>query len=209
MIVTYHGNQQFKFQLGDMVIAVNPISKDSHLKGAKFGADICLISVNHEDFNGADQVGFGEKQPFVVNGPGEYEIKGVFIKGFPSKSNYDGEERNNTIYTFNLDSLNVCFLGGLSDLDISAEAKQALEELDLLFVPIGGNGVLNAQDAYKLAVKLEPKAIIPMGFDVGDKDALKTFIKEGGEDVKPIDKLTIKKKDLEGKETDIIILSTS
>lgn len=209
MIVTYHGNQQFKFQLGDMVIAVNPISKDSNLKGAKFGADICLISINHEDFNGADQVGFGEKQPFVVSGPGEYEIKGVFLKAFPSKSNYDGEERNNTIYTFNLDSLNVCFLGALSDLDISAEAKQALEEIDLLFVPIGGNGVLNAQDAYKLAVKLEPKAIIPMGYDVGDKDALKTFIKEGGEDVKPIDKLTIKKKDLEGKETDIIILSTS
>ncbi|MDQ3014566.1 MAG: MBL fold metallo-hydrolase [bacterium] len=209
MIVTYHGNQQFKFQLGDMVIAVNPISKDSNLKGAKFGADICLISVQHPDFNGADQVSFGEKQPFVVSGPGEYEIKGVFIKGFPSKSNYDGEERNNTIYTFNLDSLNVCFLGGLSDLDISAEAKQALEELDLLFVPIGGNGVLNAQDAYKLAVKLEPKAIIPMGYDGGEKDALKIFIKEGGEDVKPIDKLTIKKKDLEGKETDIIILSTS
>jgi hypothetical protein len=209
MIVTYHGNQQFKFQLGDMVIATNPISKDSKLKGAKFGADICLISLNHEDFNGSDQVSFGEKQPFIVNGPGEYEIKGVFIKGFPSKTQYGGEERINTIYTFNLDNMNICFLGGLSTADIPAEAKEVMEEIDLLFVPIGDNGVLNAHEAYKLAVKLEPKAIIPMGHDVGAKDALKVFLKEGGEDVKAIDKLTIKKKDLEGKEGEIIILSSS
>jgi L-ascorbate metabolism protein UlaG (beta-lactamase superfamily) len=209
MIVTYHGNQQFKFQLGDMVIATNPISKDSKLKGAKFGADICLISVNNPDFNGSDQVTFGEKQPFVVWGPGEYEIKGVFIKGFPSKTSYGKEDKINTIYTFTFDGMNICFLGAHNEADIPAEAKQALEEVDLLFVPIGDNGVLNAHEAYKLAVKLEPKAIIPMGYDVGEKDALKVFLKESGEDTKPIDKLTIKKKDLEGKDAEVIILSSS
>jgi hypothetical protein len=209
MIVTYHGNQQFKFQLGDMVIATNPISKDSKLKGAKFGADICLISVNHPDFNGVDQVAFGEKQPFVVNGPGEYEIKGVFIKGFASPSKYGGEDHINTIYTFSLDNINILFLGGIDGTDIPGEAKEAIDEVDLLFVPIGGNGVLSAHDAYKLAVKFEPKVIIPVGMDTGEKDSLKVFLKEGGdESVKPIDKYTIKRKDLDGKEGEVVILET-
>jgi hypothetical protein len=65
----------------------------------------------------------------------------------------------------------------------------------------GGEGVLNADLAYKLVVKLEPKIIIPMHYgEVGEKDALKKFLKEAGEDIKPIEKLTLKKKDLEGKE---------
>lgn len=209
MIVTYHGNQQFKFQLGDMVIATNPISKDSKLKGAKFGADICLISVNHPDFNGVDQVAFGEKQPFVVTGPGEYEIKGIFIKGFASPSKYGGEDRINTIYTFSLDNINILFLGGIDGTDIPSAAKEAIDEVDLLFVPIGGNGVLNAHDAYKLAVKFEPKVIIPIGMDTGQKDSLKVFLKEGGDETpKAIDKYTIKKKDLEGKEGEVVILET-
>jgi L-ascorbate metabolism protein UlaG (beta-lactamase superfamily) len=210
MIVTYHGNQQFKFQLGDMVIATNPISKDSKLKSARFGADICLISVNNPDFNGSDQVGYGEKMPFVVSGPGEYEVKGIFIKGFASKSLYGGEERINTIYTFSLDNITILFLGGIDEADIPSAAKEAIDEVDILFVPIGGKGTLNAHDAYKLAVKFEPKVIIPMGFDIGEKDALKVFLKEGGdESPKPIDKYTIKRKDLDGKEAEVVILATS
>ncbi len=102
----------------------------------------------------------------------------------------------------------MCFLGALGSEEIDSETKAALDDIDLLFVPIGGEGVLDAAKAYKLAVALEPKAI-PMHFgDVGDKNALKTFLKEGGEEkIQPIDKLTIKKKDLEGKAADIIVLS--
>ena len=52
--------------------------------------------------------------------------------------------------------------------------------VDILFVPIGGDGVLDPAQAYKLAVSLEPKLIIQMHYgDVGDKNALKTFLKEG------------------------------
>ena len=65
--------------------------------------------------------------------------------------------------------------------------------------------------ANKLAVTLEPKIIIPMHYgEVGIDNALKKFIKEAGEEgVKPIDKLTLKKKDLEGKEGEVVILSVA
>jgi L-ascorbate metabolism protein UlaG (beta-lactamase superfamily) len=209
MVITHHGNQFFKLQFGDTIVAFNPISKDSKLKGARFGADVSLVSINHPDFNGSSELKYGDREPFVISGPGEYEIKGIFIKGFPSESNYDGKKSINTIYTLNLDNINICFLGAIDTKLISSETKEEIDEVDLLFVPVGGNGTLSAADAYKLAVQFEPKAIIPTGFDAS-KDALKTFLKEGGEEgIKPVDKLTIKKKDLEGKEGEIIILASS
>ncbi len=208
MIITYHGADFFKVSFGDTTIAVNPISKDSKLKSTKFGSDITLVSLNSPDHNGTDVTSRGEKESFVISGPGEYEVSGVFIKGFISNSVYGGEERFNTIYTVNLEGMNLCFLGPLSDEKLNAETKEAIDGIDVLFVPIGGNGVLDPAVAHKLAVQFSPKIIIPSHFaEVGDKNALKVFLKEAGEEsVKPVDKLTIKKKDLEGKEGDVIVL---
>jgi L-ascorbate metabolism protein UlaG (beta-lactamase superfamily) len=204
MIISYQGAQSFKVQFGDTVLAFDPVSKKSKFKASNFGADIALISLNHPDMNGIDQVNRGEKQAFIINGPGEYEIQGVFVKGLLSVSQYNGEKKNNTIYTVNLENMNLCFLGGLAEVEIPSETKAGIDEVDILFVPVGGNGVLNPTEAYKFAVSLEPSIIIPMNYD--DK-SLKSFLKEGGEEgVKAIEKLTIKKKDLEDKEGEIIVL---
>ena len=211
MIISYQGLESFKIQFGDIIIAYNPISKDSKFKSIKYGADIALSSLNHKDFNGFDMASRGDRLPFVVSGPGEFEIKEVFIKGFESSSEYGGKPLLNTIYTVSLEGINLCFLGALSTNEISNEILETLDEIDILFVPIGGEGVLDPAHAYKLAVKLEPKLIIPMHYgDVGDTNALKTFLKEGGEDGnEAVDKLTIKRKDLEGKEGDIIVLKSN
>jgi L-ascorbate metabolism protein UlaG (beta-lactamase superfamily) len=207
MIITYLGGESIKIAFGDTTLAFNPISKDSSLKSSKFGADIVLSTLNHPDMNGADQVSFGEKKPFSISGPGEYEVKGVFIKGFGATSEYDGEKRINTIYSVALEGMNICFLGALSDEALPKEADEAIDAIDILFVPIGGKGVLDASKAYKLAVGLEPKIIIPIHYgDIGNPDALKIFLKEAGESPKPEPKLTLKKKDLEGKDATVVVL---
>ncbi|MCB9806197.1 MBL fold metallo-hydrolase [Candidatus Nomurabacteria bacterium] len=211
MIITYEGAEFIKIQQGDTVVAFNPVSKDSKLKSSNFGADIALITANHHDLNGVETVTRGEKEPFVINGPGEYEVEGLFIKGYSTKTNYGGTERINTIFSTKIDNINVVFLGAMSDTDFSADVKEDLDDVDILFVPIGGEGVLDASEAYKLAVKREPKVIIPIHFgSVGSKDALKDFLKEGGsEDVKPVEKLTVKMKDIEKSEGDIIVLKSN
>jgi len=215
MVITYLGAEFFKVQFGDITLAFNPVSKDSKLKSSRFGADVVLVSTYHEDFNGIDQVTFGDKKPFVVSGPGEYEVKGVFIKGLLSASGYGLASANavplvNTIYTISLENMNICFLGALNTPELTNNTIEALDEIDILFVPIGGDGVLEPAKAYKLAVSLEPKLIVPMHYgDVGGKDALKTFLKEAGENPIPVAKLTLKKKDLEGKEGDIVVLESS
>ena len=214
MVITYLGADFFKVQFGDITIAVNPISKESKLKQARFGADIALVSANHPDLNGVDMVSHGDKKPFVISGPGEYEIKGVFIKGLPSTTTYGQSSRTaqliNSIYTVSLENMNMCFLGVLDSDTLPPATVEELDEIDVLFVPIGGDGVLDPAKAYKLAVSLEPKIIIPTHYgDVGAKDALKVFLKEAGESPKAEEKLTLKKKDLEGKEADIIVLALS
>lgn len=207
MIITFLGLETCKLQIGDLSIALNPPKKDSSNKVSKFGADITLSSIIHEDMNGGEDFSFGDKKPFVVNGPGEYEIRDIFIRGLPGVSEYDGEKRINTIYSIVLDNMRVCFLGSQSSKQLSPETREGIGQVDILIIPIGGNGVLPADDAHELAVSLEPKIIIPIHYD---KKSLETFLKEGGQPAADmVEKLTIKRKDLDGKEAEIIVVKQS
>lgn len=207
MIITYHGAGFIKASFGDTTLAFSPVSKDSKLSPTRFGADVALISINHDDANGIAEVTRGDTAPFAVTGPGEYEVRGVTIKGTQTKSNYGGKgERINTVYAVRMEDMNLLYLGALSDGSIGASVTEDMESVDVVFVPIGGDGVLDAGEAHKLAVSFEPKIIIPiLGAD--DKDALKTFLKEAGTDVKPVDKLTIKRKDIESMSGEVVVLS--
>jgi len=199
MVITYLGGECFKITQGELTIALNPPSKDSKLKSSKFGSDIVLTTLNHEDFNGSEQMSFGEREPFVISGPGEYEVKGVSVRGFASDTEYGGEKGINTIYSIALEGMDLVFLGALGTSTLPQAAKAELDEIDILFLPVGGNGVLDHADAYKLAVQLEPKVVVPMHYT---QETLKKFLKEAGEDIAPIDKLTLKRK-----EDEIIVLS--
>jgi L-ascorbate metabolism protein UlaG (beta-lactamase superfamily) len=207
MIITYFGKQFFKIGQGEMVLAFNPVSKGSKTDiSAHFGADIALVTTNHPDYNGVEQLSHGERAPFVINGPGDYEIKEIFIKGVLSGATIAGKKYINTIYIFSVDGINIVFLGALSDSEFSKESHEAIDSPDILFIPVGGDGLLDAKSAAKFASSLEPKMIIPMDYDPG---TLKAFLKEMGEEkAEVVDKLTIKRKDLEGKEGEVVVLQT-
>ncbi len=206
MIATFHGQLFLKLQTGDTTIAINPISKDSGKKPTRFGSDICLITTNLPICNGVDQVDNAGKTPFVISGPGEYEAKGISIKGIQSKYLYNGQEKINTIYVFNFDGMKICVLGALNE-KLEADARDAISSCDILFVPVlehEKNNYLTAKDAVAVGNNLDAKIIIPVGFD--DK-TLPTYLKEAGATaVRAIEKLTIKKKELDGKEGSVIVL---
>ncbi|MBU1046925.1 MBL fold metallo-hydrolase [Patescibacteria group bacterium] len=208
MIINYNGIESFKLQAGNFVLAFNPISKESKHKQVRFGSDVTCISTNHPDFNGIDQTDSKNKEVIVIDGPGEYEIAGVFIKGFASETMYGGGKLINTIYTILMDNMNIGFLGALESNGIEGEVGENLDSVDILFVPIGGEGTLNPEEAYKIAVKFSAKVIIPMCYgEVGEKDALKRFLKvSGNEDLKSVDKLTIKKTEVDEKDGEVVVL---
>lgn len=208
MIITYLGKQFFKIGQGSLTVAFNPISKDSKFgaKASRFGSDIALSTINHPDYNGFDMVSHGETVPFEVHGPGDYEIKDIFIKGIMTQAMIEGKKYINTIYSMKIENISLCFLGAITESKLSADVLGQIESPDILFVPIGNNELLNPEQAYKMAVTLEPKIIIPMDYD---EKTLKAFLKEGGQDkVEAIEKLTIKAKELAGREGEIVVLSS-
>lgn len=205
MVITYHGGQFFKVSFGDTTLAFDPIAKGSKLPVTKFGSDVAFVSLNHENFNGVEQVAHGTKEPFVVAGPGEYEFGNVTARGYGVKTVYEGVERYNTIYQVRLEDINMIFLGALSDPEIDPKILSEFGDVDILFVPIGGGDVLDVPAASKLAVKLEAKLILPMHYTDA---ALKAFLKEiGAEGAEKLDKLTIKKKDVSEMEGEVKVLT--
>lgn len=207
MIITYHGKQFFKIQQGDTVVAINPISKDSDFDGkiAKFGSALVLSTTNHPDYNGIETVTYGNDEPVAITGPGDYEVKDIFIKGILTKTMLDKKEYMNTVYNMVLEGINVTVLGALGK-PLEASEREGAESPDILFVPVGeGEGLLDAKTAYKLAVSLEPGIIIPTDYTDA---SLKAFLKEAGaEKTETIDKLVLKKKDLSDKQGEVVVLS--
>lgn len=212
MVITHHGGQCFKVTFGDLTLVFDPIAKGANLPPVRFGADIALVSRDHADMNGIEEVTYGDKKPFSVTGPGEYERQGIVIQGFLSKSKYGlakgQEEAVNTIYSVELEDMNLVHLGALADEELSKEARENVGEIDVLFVPVGGDGVLSPAKAHELAVSLEPKIIIPMHWSgIGAPKALEAFLKAAGNGSDTVDKLTLKKKDLIGRDGSIIVIT--
>lgn len=205
MILTFHDGACVRAQAGETTLVFGPISKQSkNFKPTNFGADVAFISLNHPDMNGAEEAGRGEKEPFIISGPGEYEVKDITAAGFPSGSKWGGEPRTNTVYSVHFDGLSLMYLGALGDLDLPSEVLE-MDAPDILILPIGGGGALSPAEVQKLAVKLEAKIVIPVLYD--DK-SLKQFLKEAGEDVKPVEKLTLKPRDVMGYESEVVVLSS-
>lgn len=212
MVITHHGGQCFKVTFGDLTLVFDPIAKGASLPAVRFGADIALVSRKHPDMNGTDEVSFGGKEPFVIDGPGEYEHSGVTIQGFLTKSQYGLPKGTldaiNTVYAVTLEGMTLVHLGALSDPMLSHDAREAIDEIDVLFVPVGGDGVLSVAEAAKIAVTLEPKIVIPMHWNgMGEPKALESFLKEAGKENEKVEKLTLKKKDTTDKDGAIIVIT--
>jgi L-ascorbate metabolism protein UlaG (beta-lactamase superfamily) len=208
MVITYYGKQYCKLTLGDLTIAINPPSKISKVmpKPPRFGADIVLITTNHPDYNGVETVTLGDKEPFVIDGPGNYEVKECFINGAKSTVVLDGNEYINTVYGFELDGIKVVIMGALSDIStLSVEGKEIAGAADMLFIPIEGGDVFDSTKAYKVATTFSPSIIIPLA---SDEALITRLLKEAGQEKSEmLDKATLKRRDLEGKESFVIALS--
>lgn len=193
MVITYYGVSCFKVQSGEAVVVFNPPSKESEFKSPRFASDIVLISSHDKDFNGWENIP-GKSEgilPFIVDGPGEYEVKATSINGIQNNSN--------TIYNLFLEDVSLCHLGVFDEKRNTPEISEKIGEIDILLVP-----VYDGQIAAQIATELEPKIIIPMNYKESE---LKKFLKElGSNGIKPVDKLTIKKKDLSGERTEAVVL---
>lgn len=216
MHIFWHGQSCFQIiasqQKGEQVkIVIDPFSEEAGLRLPKLEADILLVTHDHYDHNNIKAVG---QDPFLIAGPGEYERKEIFIHGIPSyHDDQKGKERGqNTIYIIEAEEMRLCHMGDFGETELSPEQLEAIGDIDILMVPVGGTFTIDAKGAAKVIAQIEPRIAIPMHYQLpGLKikiDGLDKFLKEMGQKTAaPEPKLLIKKKDLPQEETKIQVLS--
>ncbi|MEK9177602.1 MAG: MBL fold metallo-hydrolase, partial [Patescibacteria group bacterium] len=90
--ISYAGQSCFQISVSnsrdhEANIVIDPFDEETGLKVPNFSADILLVTHDHHDHNNIKAV---KGAPFLIEGPGEYEVKGVFAQGIPSF--HDDEE---------------------------------------------------------------------------------------------------------------------
>jgi L-ascorbate metabolism protein UlaG (beta-lactamase superfamily) len=198
----------------DVVLAIDPYNKKYGLNvPSKFGADILMVTHDHEDHANVEGVkGIESARPFEITGPGEYEVKGAMIYGIHSfHDNNQGADRGeNTIFIFEIEGIWVGHLGDLGQKELTVEQMEKLQNIDILLIPVGGKYTVDGKEASTLVSQIEPRIVIPMHYQI---DGLKMdienedkFVKECGLKPEKTDKFKIQKKNLPQEETELVIL---
>lgn len=155
------------------------------------------------------------KSYFDVAGPGEYEVLDVSIQGIAARAHIDPEDKPHgaTMYRIIVDDVRIAVVGHIY-ADLSENQLEDLGTIDILFVPVGGNGfTLDGIGAHKVIQKIEPKIIIPthyadkqLNYEV-PQDDLETALKNLA--IEPSETLeSLKVKSLElGDMTKLIVLT--
>ena len=212
MIITFYGEGCFKLQNGDFIVLTDPIDNKTGLTPPRFKADIVLKTITPITEVSSQR---SEVSSQFIYGPGEYNIKDINITGF-LLAKESTEKFFKTIYLLEWEGIKLCFLGHISEMP-EADILEHLQEVDILFIPAGGQPFLNQKIAIKIIKQLQPKIVIPAFFKIPSlkrpADKIEKFLEEfNGTKTKEIttqEKLVIKKKDLATiKKTQIIILKT-
>ncbi len=207
------GHSSFKLRGKSVTVVTDPYDPEYvGLKYPKTEADIVTVSHCHQDHNFISIVGGG---PFVINQPGEYEIKDVSVFGFSSyhDDKKGAEKGKNIIYLVEIDGFRICHLGDLGG-GLPAELIEEIGTVDVLCIPVGGKVTLGPNEAVELINQIEPSIVLPMHYNLpdmsqkifGDLKPVDEFLsKMGVEDKTVLDKLTISKDKLP-EETKVVIL---
>ena len=183
MEITWHGHSCFRLmERGAASIVTDPYDhKAIGYKELKLRADIVTVSHDAPGHNFASAV---KRYSHLLDGPGEYEIGGVFITAVRTnggKSN--GERPRNTLYVFDFDGIKVAHLGDINAVPRRSQID-ALGEVNVVLVPVGAGNGLNAAKAAEVVSILEPNIVVPMHYQTPDLklslEPLDKFIKEMG-----------------------------
>jgi L-ascorbate metabolism protein UlaG (beta-lactamase superfamily) len=209
--ITWLGHSCFRLRDRAATVVTDPYGKDLGLNLVRVRADIVTVSHDADDHNYVK----GVKGDFqVLTGPGEYEVSSVFVTGLELRGDRKKKDAasgpRNTVFLFEFDDLTVCHLGDLSIVPTQAQVEEALGEVDVLLIPVGGGESLTASQASEVVSLLEPHIVIPMHYQVPEisleLDPVGKFLKEMGLDkVTPQEVLKVSRSGLPD-ETQIVLL---
>lgn len=206
MTITWFGLSSFKIVGKDITIITDPFNSKTGLSPVRGGADVVVLSNPTLDWS--NNISSITGTPFIINGPGEYDVKGAFVMGAAAENKDLG---SNTIYSIELEDIRIAFFGAFNQSQLTDTQKEILEGADIVLIPCGGKQILGYEQAAKIATQLEPYYIVPHSYKTPglelNLDKLDNFIKEMGGKPTETDKITVKKKDFTTDTTSLIVLT--
>ncbi len=206
MELTWYGMSCFRLtERGFATVVTDPYSDDLGLPPLKLKADIVTIS---HDASGHSYLQAVKGAEHTLSGPGEYEIGNVFIIAIATE--LGDAAKQNVFYLFDYDGLTIAHLGDMHKVPTQAQIE-ALEQVNILLVPVGGGKGLNAAQAAEIVAMLEPNIVIPMHYQVEgvqlELDGVERFLKEMGVTETPVENsLKISSSNLP-EETQVVLLT--
>lgn len=211
MDITYIGDSSFKLKYSKITFLTDPFDpKNSGIKFPKTEADVITLSLKNTDLDINSLVKDYRK---VIDGPGEYEMGDVSVIGLHVEKMEKLEEVNErkTSYIFEGAGLRLLHLGNIN-CDLTSKDVDAIGEVNVLFIPVGGGDSIGSKVASEMVRSIEPNIIIPMHFkldgstgEINKLEPLENFLKEVELPVEKTSKLTVKLSEL-GQESKICVI---
>lgn len=214
MDITWYGLSCFRIREGGITVVCDPYDKSVSSAAPKLRADIVTVSHTRPGHSAVDRVAGDAK---VLSGPGEYEVKNVFVSALATYHRKQKETplERNIAYFFEFGDLTVGHLGDIGELPLQSEIEELnVGEVDILLVPVGGGDTLDPARAVEMIGLLEPRIVIPMHYQHPDLspalaatlEPVDKFLKEFGVSVpEPLEMLKVSKSSLP-EETQVVLL---
>ena len=183
MEIIYLGHSAFKLKGKQKNVVTDPYDEKVGKFPKDIEADIVTVSHNHFDHNAVTKV---KGDPFVINGPGEYEVGGVSVVGVATfHDDQNGALRGkNTVYVIEIDGLRIAHLGDLGH-KLSDDNLEEMGAIDVVLIPVGGYYTIDAKVAKEVVGQIDPWVVVPMhyhteGMGVDEIVGVEEFLKEMG-----------------------------
>lgn len=209
MQLNWYGEGCFKIVENGVTITTDPVENYTGLSAPRYKSDIVVKTMmNPLSVEDAKPIAQNDGETVVIAGPGEYEVKGIQITGWPLMKS-SGKDTLRSIFRIKTDDLTIGLLGHLAEFN-EPEILEELGDVDILIIPGGGEPFISQEAAAKLVRQIEPRLVIPSFFKVAGlkrkSEPVDEFLKEVGLKAQPVEKLSIKHKEL-GEKMQAVVLS--
>ncbi len=159
MELTWIGHSCFRLRGKDASLITDPCAPSAGYPLNRVSADIVTISNDHPHHSAASEV---TGDPTVLDGPGEYEVRGVTVTGVRTPKP-NAEAPRNTAYIVTIDDVTVCHLGDILSIP-AIEQVELMKDVNVLLIPVGGHCTIGPSEAVEVISRIEPKLVIPMHY---------------------------------------------
>lgn len=213
MTINWYGEGCFKIVENGVTITTDPVESFTGLSAPRFKTDVIVKTMmNPLSEEDAKPIAANESasggETIVIAGPGEYEVKGIQITGWPLMKS-SGKDTLRSIFRIKTDDMTVGLLGHLAEFN-EPEILEELGDVDVLIIPGGGEPFIKQEAAAKLVRQIEPRVVIPSFFKVTGlkrkSDDQTEFLKELGMKAEPAEKFSAKRKEL-GEKMQLVVLT--